>query len=299
MDVTIPSAAVTGATGYLGSRICEALDATGWQVIKLTRSPDKNLGTDISYDLSAPLTVQLTKTLRSVDVLVHAAYDLSLSDAADVWRVNVEGTRKILEAAVTANVSRVIVLSSMSAYEGTTQLYGRAKLEIEAMTIASGGCALRPGLVYGSRPGGMAGALKKFSYMPVAPVIAGGLGIYTVSEDDLMKVISMLARAATVPSATISVAHPRKVQLSELLRTFARSEGRTCHLVPIPWKTVYWTLRTFECLHLHLPFRSDSLLGLVYPAPSLTGVEHLSALGVAVRPFAQDDINLADLPGVT
>ena len=62
---------------------------------------------------------------------------------------------------------RILVLSSMSAFEGTRQLYGRAKLAIETMTVASGGCALSPGLVYGERPGGMAGALRELTRLPV------------------------------------------------------------------------------------------------------------------------------------
>ena len=75
------------------------------------------------------------RLLHSADVLVHAAYDLSLTSAADIWRVNVEGTRRLLEVAADARVRRILVLSSMSAFEGTTQLYGRAKLDIEAMTV--------------------------------------------------------------------------------------------------------------------------------------------------------------------
>ena len=116
----------------------------------------------------------MKEVLHWADVLVHAAYDLSLTSPVDIWRVNVEGTRRLLEVAADARVRRILVLSSMSAFEGTTQLYGRAKLDIEAMTAASGGCAVRPGLVYGERPGGMAGALRKLTRLPIVPVIAGG-----------------------------------------------------------------------------------------------------------------------------
>ena len=81
-----------------------------------------------------PITAEVKEALRSADALVHAAYDLSLRSAVDIWRVNVEGTRRLLEVAVGADVSRIIVLSSMSAFDGTSQLYGRAKLDIEAIT---------------------------------------------------------------------------------------------------------------------------------------------------------------------
>ena len=62
---------------------------------------------------------EVTEALRSADALIHAAYDLSLTSSADIWRVNVEGTRRLLEAAKDAAVGRIIVLSSMSAFAGT------------------------------------------------------------------------------------------------------------------------------------------------------------------------------------
>ena len=143
-------------------------------MIRLTRAPENGHGQAASYDLAAPVTAQVREALRSANALVHAAYDLSLTRPADIWRVNVAGTRRLLEAASEAGVSRIIVLSSMSAFAGTTQLYGRAKLEIEAITADVGGCAVRPGLVYGEQAGGMAGALRAMTGSPVVPVITGG-----------------------------------------------------------------------------------------------------------------------------
>src|SRR5579872_4212685 len=131
--------AVTGATGYLGSRICHAFGARGWNVAALVRNPAAVDFPAAPYDLGVPLTSTTERVLRSADVLVHTAYDLRLAAPRDIWRVNVEGTRALLDAAVGAGVPRILVLSSMSAYAGTRQLYGRAKLEIEAITVGAGG----------------------------------------------------------------------------------------------------------------------------------------------------------------
>jgi nucleoside-diphosphate-sugar epimerase len=221
---------------------------------------------------------------------------LSLTSHADIWRVNVEGTRRLLEAAKEADVGRIIVFSSMSAFAGTSQLYGRAKLDIEAMTIESGGCAVRPGLVYSDQAGGMAGAMRKLTTLPIVPVIAGGAGVYTVREEDLMRAIALLASATTLEPGTISIAHPSRVTLLNLLRTFAAQENRRCRFVPVPWQLVYWLLRSGELMRLKLPFRADSLLGLIHTAPSLAGADQLARLGVTVQAFkpAKDP---AALPG--
>jgi nucleoside-diphosphate-sugar epimerase len=288
MSANAPVAAVTGAHGYLGSRICETLESEGWQVIKLARSPEKGHGQGqvLSYDLAAPVTAQVREALRSANALIHAAYDLALTSARDIWRVNVEGTRCLLEAAKEEGVGRIIALSSMSAFAGTSQLYGRAKLDIEAMTIEAGGCAVRPGLVHGEQAGGMAGAMRKLTTLPFVPVIVGGVGVYTVREADLMQVIAQLASAATVEPATISVAHPSRVTLTELLRTFAAQQHRRCRFVPVPWQLAYWLLKSGELVRLHLPFRADSLLGLIHTAPGLAGEEQLARLGVTVHAFS-------------
>ena len=281
-----PVVAVTGANGYLGSQICQTLESGGWQAIRLTRSPDQSRGRAFSYDLAMPITAQVRKALQSVDTLIHAAYDLSLTSSADIWRVNVAGTRRLLEEARAAEVGRIIVLSSMSAFAGTTQLYGRAKLDIEAITTEFGGCALRPGLVHSEQAGGMVRALRKLTILPIVPVIIGGSGVYTVRERDLLKVIALLASATTLEPGTISVAHPSRVTLVDLLRAFAAQQDRRCRFVPVPWQPVYWLLRGGELSRLHLPFRADSLLGLVRTAPGLIGEDRLARLGITLHPFA-------------
>jgi nucleoside-diphosphate-sugar epimerase len=280
-----PVAAVSGASGYLGSQICETLESRGWRAIRLTRSPGRNRDQVFSYDLAMPITAQVREALRSADALIHTAYDLSLTSPADIWRVNVGGTRRLLKAAREAAVSRIITLSSMSAFEGTTQLYGRAKLDIEAMTTESGGCAVRPGLVYSERAGGMVGALRKLTTLPIVPVIAGGAGVYTVREQDFMKVIALLASAATLEPGTISVAHPSPVTLVDLMRALAAQEDRRCRFVPVPWQLIYWLLRSGEFTGLRLPFRADSLLGVVHTAPGLVGGDQLARLGVTLHAF--------------
>jgi nucleoside-diphosphate-sugar epimerase len=286
MGTQAPVVAITGAGGYLGSQICETLESGGWQAIRLARSPYQSHGRVFSYDLAMPISAQVSEALRSVDTLIHAAYDLSLTSSADIWRVNVEGTRRLLKVAREAAVGRIIVLSSMSAFEGTTQLYGRAKLDIEAITTKFGGCAVRPGLVYSERAGGMVGALRKLTVMPIVPVVAGGAGVYTVQEQDLMRVIALLASATTLEPGTISVAHPSRVALIDLMRTFAAQEGRRCRFVPVPWQLVYGLLRSGEFIRLSLPFRADSLLGLIHTAPGVIGGDQLARLGVTLHPFA-------------
>jgi nucleoside-diphosphate-sugar epimerase len=276
------TAAVTGAGGYLGSRICAGLAGMGWRVVRLVRDLDPADPDARRFVLGEEVE---EGTFRSIDLLVHTAYDFSLTRAEDIWRVNVEGTRRLLMTAKRADVRRILVLSTMSAYEGTRQLYGSAKLDIEAEALAVGGCALRPGLVYGDQPSGMAGALLKLTRLPVVPLVAGEARQFPVHVDDLTAAIVALADAEEVPPQAIGVAQPTPVTFRDLMSGLAAREGRRCRFVTIPWRPVYWGMQAMERVGIPLPFRADSLLGLVRPAPCVPGAEILHDLGVTLRNF--------------
>ena len=106
--------AITGGNGYVGGCIKKFLAARDWEIFELSRRPKPGarafqfqLGDDLSPDL-----------LSGVDALVHCAYDFEPLRWEDLMTVNVEGSRKILQAARAANVPKIIYLSSISAFDG-------------------------------------------------------------------------------------------------------------------------------------------------------------------------------------
>jgi dihydroflavonol-4-reductase len=110
---------VTGATGFIGASIVRELLRDGREVRALVRkgSDTSNLtGLDIELwqgDLCHH--AGLKQGLQGCDVLYHAAADYRLwtRNPADMYRVNVEGTAAILEAALEAGLSRVVYTSSV------------------------------------------------------------------------------------------------------------------------------------------------------------------------------------------
>jgi nucleoside-diphosphate-sugar epimerase len=236
------------------------------------------------FVLGSPLASDL---LEGVDLLVHCAYDMTLLQAPDIWRVNVEGTRELLETARAAGVARVIVLSSMSAFEGTKQLYGRAKLDIEAHAQRLGALSVRPGLVYGPRSGGMTGTLSRLARLPVVPLVGARSYLFTVHEEDLANAIAALAVADESTTDPIGIANPNPVAFRHILERLASDQGRNCRFVPVDWRLVRPALAVAEKIHLPLPVRSDSLLGLVRPAQFVPNLELLQSLGVRLRRFGQ------------
>lgn len=276
------TAGITGSSGYLGGVIRQRLQSEDWNVIDLVRTPQSSSARP--FTMSGPHPADL---LTGVDVLIHCAYDMTLRQPADIQEVNVEGTRRLLELARASGVGRIVVLSSMSAYEGTQQIYGLSKLAIEDHAHELGACSIRPGLVYGPRAGGMAGTLARLARLPLVPMMAPQALQFTVHEDDLAEAVVALIGADPLPAVPIGVANPEPVPFSRVMQGLARQQGRRGRTVPVDWRLVLGLLRAAERMNVPLPVRSDSVLGLVHPAPSVPNQAVLGALGVRFRRFGQ------------
>jgi nucleoside-diphosphate-sugar epimerase len=226
--------------------------------------------------------------LSDLDVLINGAWDLTLVSAGDVWGVNVSGSQHLLRNAADAGVRRVIFISSMSAYKGTRQLYGQAKLACERTANSLGGVSTRLGLVYGPGWGGMAGALRKLTNLPVTPLIGARSHQFTVHEEDMAAAMVRIAESDMPLPEPVGLANPEPVPFRRLMKEIAASQGRTLRAVPVPWQLVSGVLKAAEALHVPLPFRSDSIVGLVHPAAEVPGVERLKELGIKFRSFSLD-----------
>ena len=108
---------LTGATGFIGSHVLDALLDAGYPVRALVRGEPGRLGsrpgvTPVSGDLARPGA--LTRELDGCRYLVHVAahYSFAPRDAEVIRRVNVAGTTGLMEAARIAGVERAVVTSS-------------------------------------------------------------------------------------------------------------------------------------------------------------------------------------------
>ena len=112
--------AITGATGFLGSAVARAFLAAGYSVRALRRmqSPPDNLaGLEIETaiaDLAEPQS--FNAALAGCDGLIHVAadYRLFVPDPASLYRINVDGTRALMHAALAAGVKRIVYTSSVA-----------------------------------------------------------------------------------------------------------------------------------------------------------------------------------------
>lgn len=160
---------VTGATGMLGRGVARALADRGDPVTVLQRHP-AGLGLrEVLADISAADAV--LGALDGHEAVIHLAAKVNVvGPEREFQRVNVQGTRAVVDACVTAGVRRLVYVSSPSVAHSGTSLIGRgadpanpfaargpyAKSKAAAEQIALGAdhgqlavVAVRPHLVWG------------------------------------------------------------------------------------------------------------------------------------------------------
>jgi nucleoside-diphosphate-sugar epimerase len=258
--------AITGAAGHVGSAIARCFQGHGWEVLAFGRRSLEN-ARHVPYELGAdPQTLPWAE----VDALVHCAYDFTPTNWGKIHQANVAGSIALLRAARERGVKKVVFISSLSSFPGCRSMYGKAKLEIEAAALEMGCAVVRPGLVWSKNPGSLLAALERAARSRAVPLIGdGSYPQYLVSDEDLADLVFALSEdgAPTIGRA-ISAAHPQKHSLRSLLEGFASRQGRRPLFVPVPWPFIYAGLKTLEMLRLPVPFRSDSLIGIVFQNPS-------------------------------
>jgi UDP-glucose 4-epimerase len=120
MDLAERSIAVTGATGFLGRYICNALVDRGARVVGTLRSPHRDPDLSAKGVVLRPADLVDTASLRSVfeevEAVVANAGLIAAQQTSNFVRINVDGMRNLLEAVVEANVRRLIVVSTVSIY---------------------------------------------------------------------------------------------------------------------------------------------------------------------------------------
>lgn len=111
---------ITGATGFLGSAVARTFVAAGYRV-RLTvraRSPRDNVaGVEVETVLADLADSEsLRAALEGCEGLVHVAadYRLFVPDPTPMYRINVEGTRELMKAALAAGVRRIVYTSSVA-----------------------------------------------------------------------------------------------------------------------------------------------------------------------------------------
>jgi nucleoside-diphosphate-sugar epimerase len=237
---------VTGATGFIGGRLVERLvreeGATVRALVRnfanaprIARFPIEM----IPGDLSSPEALE--RAVEGCDVVFHCAYGAQGTDA-ERRVVNVQGTERVLAAALAHKCRRVVHVSTMSVYgdpqsgeidesvgrQYTGSAYGDSKIDAE--NAALGYCAkglsvavIQPTIVYG--PFGLTWTIKPLQQLQTGRVIMvnGGSGICNpVYIDDVVSAMIAAAIADDAHGQAFLVSGDASVTWREFFERYER-----------------------------------------------------------------------------
>jgi NADH dehydrogenase len=200
---------------------------------------------------------------------------------AEAYRVNEDGSARVLAACREAGVERFVFISSTSAHPDALSYYARSKLSIEGRLDPERDLILRPGLVLGPDGGLFQRLVASLRRGGLIPLFGGGRQpVQTVHVDDFcLAVERALERRLT---GRYVVAEPRGLPLRDLLRLTADKLGRRAIPVSLPAGPVLACLRVTEVLRIPLPISSENVLGAL-SLREQPSAEDLQAIGVHLR----------------
>ena len=193
--------AVTGGTGFVGTRLVAALQAASHEVRALTRRPQPDAGGVEWVAGSLEEQAALNRLAAGADALIHVAGVIN-ADAVGFEAGNVRGTEAVLAAAKAAKVRRFVHVSSLAAREPELSRYGNSKARSEALVRDSGldVAIVRPPAVYG--PGDME-TLELFRMAKRGLILLPPEGrLSLIHADDLARLLIALAGAKSAPELT-------------------------------------------------------------------------------------------------
>lgn len=116
---------LTGATGFLGGALAQQLRENGHDVVALVRSPEKAaklkaLGvTLVPGDITEKESMRVP--MKGCDGVYHAAawYKVGARDLSPAWKINVGGTRNVLELMKELNIPKGVYTSTLAVNSDT------------------------------------------------------------------------------------------------------------------------------------------------------------------------------------
>jgi uncharacterized protein YbjT (DUF2867 family) len=226
---------LTGATGFIGSRLSKALSSAGHRVIETRRGPPA--ADCVPADFTRDLAIEdwLPK-LAGVDVVINAVGIIRERGEQTFERIHTRAPQALFGACAQAGVRRVIQISALGADRGTARYYTSKHAADEYLSsLPLDWTIVQPALVYGA--GGTSTRLfSMLATLPLIPVAGDGRQrVQPIHIDDLIEAIVALLTRDDTYLQRVPLVGPRPItlrQLSSGLRASLRL--RPTRIVPIP-----------------------------------------------------------------
>ncbi len=242
---------VTGATGFIGSHVCEALLARGEAVRALVRPSSSRRFLPVVETACANLETGegVREALNGVDLVIHLAGATKALRTLDYYKANVRDTEALVHVAA-GQGSRFVHVSTLAAIGPSPDgnpinedaeprpvtHYGKSKLQAERIVraVAPQAVIVRPPVVYGPRDTGVLEVLRPISKGWALEIAGGERWFSAIYVGDLVEGILAAADRALAAGRTYFLAHPERVSWREFAATAGRIIGRHPSTLRLP-----------------------------------------------------------------
>jgi nucleoside-diphosphate-sugar epimerase len=286
---------VSGATGFLGFRLCQFLKNAGFEVTGLGRDKTKGTALEAVGADFTQIDLSQTSNLDEVDDaegFVHAAGLSSAFGRRQAFmRANVTGTQNALRIAESLGVRRFVFISSPSVYfrfadqfgvDEDTRLpkpvnaYAASKRLAEDYVRRSdlNSLILRPRGLYGPGDRALLPRLLRAAARGPLPLLRRGIAMtdLTFVDDVCEAILAALAAPCACGGKTYNISSGEPVLLTEIIRQAAVQVGIEVSFRPFSLSLALGAARLAEAAAACLPHS---------PEPPLT------AYGVGVLAYSQ------------
>ncbi|WP_144658698.1 NAD(P)-dependent oxidoreductase [Paenarthrobacter nicotinovorans] len=239
---------VTGASGLLGGEVARVLVRQGHEVTTFQR---RRSGVDGARDVCGSVTddADVLRAVDGMEAIVHLAAKVSFAGrASDFHNVNVEGTRRLLEAARTAGVRDTVFVSSPSVANSGQAIaglgaepadplrahghYSRTKAEAELLALAFDApefrvAAVRPHIVWGPGDTQLVERVLARAAQHRLPLIDAGAALIdtTYVDNAASAIVAALHRMDHVRGKALVVTNGEPRPIGELLADICAAGG--------------------------------------------------------------------------
>ena len=255
---------ITGATGLIGYALTLELIARGERPRLLLRKPSpffEAMDCDIAIgDITVPET--LMRAFAGADIVYHLAGVIELGNGNDemVWKVNVEGTKNVVEACKACGVGCMIYASSTDAMKPAPQgeimreaetfsrdivngTYAKSKAAATSLVLNSASeslhvTAILPSAVIGpyDRKFSAVGALTNFCVKHRFPVTLRFGGYNFVDVRDVAQAMCACTQKEDMPNASVYLLSGEFISIRSLIGMLSELTGHKPPRLPVP----YW-----------------------------------------------------------
>jgi uncharacterized protein YbjT (DUF2867 family) len=225
---------VTGASGFVGSRLAPGLEEAGHEVRAMTRRPESydGAGTPVRGDVAD------AASLRAALEGCAAAYYLVHSlDSPDFQERDAQAARSFARAAAEAGIGRIVYLGGLGDDADDLSAHLRSRRQVEQLLGETGVpvTVLRAGIVIGH--GGVSWEMTR-QLVAHLPAMITPRWVHTrtqpIAVADVVRYLVGVLEAPEAEGRALEIGGPEVLRYREMLTRVAEIQNRRPLIVPVP-----------------------------------------------------------------